>query len=114
MERRHGKRPLVISDEQEEKEEEEQQKLSRFSSARADQDASAMVSALAHVISSSQTAGGIRSGEEGSSVGEEVQATTLPLPPSSLPVGTIVSHHMEPTQPLEDQGMYMLLIYIIR
>ncbi|KAH7683341.1 AP2/ERF domain-containing protein [Dioscorea alata] len=61
-----------------------------------------MVSALAHVISSSQTAGGVRSGEEGSSVGEEVQAT-LPLPPSSIPAG-VASHHMEPTQPLEDQG----------
>ena len=99
MERRHGKRPLVSSDEQEEKEEEEQQKLSRFSSARADQDVSAMVSALAHVISSSQTGG--RSGEEGSSVGEEVQPT-LPLPPSSL--STTASDHMEPTQPVEDQG----------
>ncbi|KAM0936009.1 putative transcription factor AP2-EREBP family [Dioscorea sansibarensis] len=58
-----------------------------------------MVSALAHVISSSQTGG--RSGEEGSSVGEEVQPT-LPLPPSSL--SATASDHMEPTQPVEDQG----------
>lgn len=53
MDRRHGKRPLP-PDEPEEKEG-DQHVWSQYTSVRADQDASAMVSALSRVISSSSS-----------------------------------------------------------
>ncbi|CAD5177627.1 unnamed protein product [Musa acuminata subsp. malaccensis] len=65
VDRRPGKRPLP-PDELEKKEGDQQQAVSRFASSRADHDASAMVSALAHVISSSSSVVDTRGGEPAS------------------------------------------------
>ncbi|RWW52413.1 hypothetical protein BHE74_00041170, partial [Ensete ventricosum] len=62
VDRRPGKMPLP-PDEPEQKEGDQQQAVSHFAPSRADHDASAMVSALAHVISSSSSVLDTRGGE---------------------------------------------------
>ncbi|RRT36980.1 hypothetical protein B296_00041890 [Ensete ventricosum] len=62
VDRRPGKRPLP-PDEPEQKEGDQQQAVSHFAPSRADHDASAMVSALSHVISSTSSVLDTRGGE---------------------------------------------------
>lgn len=95
MDRRHGKRPLP-PDEQEEKEGE--RAFSQYSAERADQDTSAMVSALAHVISSSSPGVGVGVGG-----GEPVEIRPE-LSPAMAGTGS-GGMERELNQPSQEQGM---------
>lgn len=81
MDPRQSKR-AIAPNEQEEKEEEHQHMMfpSNYSSASADQDVSAMVSALSHVIRTNQTAG------QGS--GDDAWLMNAGNPASSLPISS--------------------------
>lgn len=86
MDRWHGKRALQ-PDEQERKEE----MHTRYTSSRAEQDASAMVSAFAHVISSSST-------DDGGGAVIEADHPVVNLP------GSRIIDKEEVGQPAEEQG----------
>ncbi|KAG1331609.1 putative ethylene-responsive transcription factor ERF113-like [Cocos nucifera] len=72
--------------------------FSRYTAARADQDASAMVSALAHVISSSSSGVGVGVGRSESMVIQSEMNPAMAVPESG-------SMERELSQPTEEQGM---------
>lgn len=95
VDRRHGKRPLPPN---EPEEKEEERVFSRYTAARADQDASAVVSALAHVISSSSSGVGV-------GVGRSKPVLIHPELNPAIAGPASGSMERELSQPSEEQGM---------